>query len=229
MALGLSNSNGGGSFDRVPVLKYDARAGRIFRIDREQDASGAWQTDQVEITQDFQAVMDLENIQVGWLHFPAGSAPSINVVKFGEAMPDKPSKDHKQGFRLLMKLGKSCGGDVREMAANAQVSINGIDELHTAYTEGAKTNAGMLPVVKLKTTIAITTKGKDKDGKPQSSTNYQPVWEIVKWVDRPAELNGSASPQAAPASVISEPVTPSKPAHPPEPVAAPAADDDNEF
>lgn len=189
MALGLQ-SGGGGDFDRTPIIKYDARAGRIFRIDRSQDSGGTWQTDQVEITNGFQAVMDLENIQVGWLNFPAGGAPSMVLVKLGEALPPKPADGSKQGFRVLMKLGKSSGGDLREMASNAGVSIAGMDALHTAYTTGLKDNAGLLPVVALSTTTAVTKAGKDKDGKAQSSTNYQPVWGIVKWVSRPAELGG---------------------------------------
>jgi hypothetical protein len=189
MALGLQ-VGGGGDFDRVAHCKYDARAGRIFRIDRSQDSGGTWQTDQVEITNGFQAVMDLENIQVGWLNFPAGGAPSMVLVKLGEALPPKPADGSKQGFRVLMKLGKSSGGDLREMASNAGVSIAGMDALHTAYTTGLKDNAGLLPVVALSTTTAVTKAGKDAQGKAQSSTNYQPVWEIVKWVPRPAELGG---------------------------------------
>lgn len=227
MALGLSNG-GGGNFDRVSLLKYDARAGRIFRVDREQDAGGTWTTNNVEVTNGFQAVMDLENIEVGWLHFPSGGAPSFMMVKFGEAMPAKPSNDHKQGFRVVMKLGKGSGGDVREMASNAGVSIAGIDELHTAYTEGAAANPGMLPVVALKTTTAITKSGKDVTGKAVSSTNYQPVWEIVKWVPRPVELNGQAASAAAPAPapVAAAPTPAAAPVA--APVAAPA-DNDNEF
>src|SRR6185369_6324639 len=189
MALGLQT--GGGNFeDRIALVKYDARAGRIFRIDRSQDAGVTWQTDQVEITNGFQAVMDLENIQVGWLNFPAGGAPSMVLVKLGESLPPKPADGSKQGFRVLMKLGKSSGGDLREMASNAGVSIAGMDALHTAYTAGLKDNAGLLPVVALSTTTAVTKTGKDAQGKAQSSTNYQPVWEIVKWVPRPAELGG---------------------------------------
>lgn len=210
MALGLQ-SGGGGDFDRTAIIKYDARAGRIFRIDRD-NVDGAWTTNQVEITQGFQAIFDLENIEVGWLHFPAGAAPSLHMVKFGEAMPAKPSAEHKQGFRVLMKLGKSSGGDLREMAANAAVSIAGIDELHSAYVEGVKANPGLLPVVALETTKAITKSGKDASGKAQSSTNYQPVWSIVKWVERPAELSGGKT--EAPAEVKAEPVK--------EPVKAPA-------
>lgn len=213
MALGLQSGGGGGDFDRTPIIKYDARAGRIFRIDR-ANIDGAWQTDQVEITSGFQAIMDLENIEVGYLHFPAGAAPSLHMVKFGETMPAKPSTEHKQGFRVLMKLGKSSGGDVREMAANAAVSIAGIDELHTAYTAGVAANPGLLPVVALETTKAITKTGKDANGKPQSSTNYQPVWSIVKWVERPAELSGAtaATGETKPAEAKAEP----------EPAKAPA-------
>lgn len=196
MALGLQSGGGGGDFDRTAIIKYDARAGRIFRIDR-NNVDGAWTTDQVEITNGFQAIFDLENIEVGYLHFPAGAAPSLVMVKFGEPMPAKPTADHKQGFRVLMKLGKSSGGDLREMAANAAVSIAGIDELHTAYTAGKAANPGLLPVVALETTKAITKTGKDASGKPQSSTNYQPVWQIVKWVERPAELAGKAAETVA--------------------------------
>jgi len=194
MGLGLPMNNGGA--DRPSIIKYDGRAGRIHRIDR-SNASGEWVTNEVEITKDFQAVMDLENIETGWLSFPAGGAPDIQTVKIGGTMPDRPSDKHKSGFRLLMKLGKSCGGDVREMASNAQVSIKGMDALYDAYLKDAGANAGKLPVVTLDDTLQVKSSGKDKDGKPQSSTNYQPVWKIVSWIDRPAELGGAAS--AAPA------------------------------
>lgn len=146
MALGLPS--GGGGEQRTPVIKYDGRAGRLFRVDREQ-INGAWSTNNVEVTPVFQAVMDLERIELGWLHFPTGAAPSIAVAPFGQPMPAKPSDQHRAGFRVEMLLGKAAGGDVREMAANAQVAIKGMDELHDAYLKGVKDNAGKLPVVKL--------------------------------------------------------------------------------
>lgn len=223
MALGLQTESGGGG-DYADIVKFDARAGRMFRVDRAQDASGAWQTNNVEITNDFQAIMDLEGIQVGWALFAAGLAPSFALVPLGQPLPPKPSADHKQAFKLMMKLGKSCGGDVREMAAQSKAVIGSIDTLHTAYEAGKAANPGKLPVVSLKGSTPIVSVGKG-----QSSTNYQPVWEIVKWVDRPAELNGSG---AAPVSNISEPLAPSKPATPPEAAASATAvtgDDDNEF
>lgn len=192
MGLGLSTGGNGGGADRIPVVKYDARAGRIFRLDREQ-VDGQWTSNNVEITDGFSAVMDLENIQVGWLNFPAGGAPEMTLVKLGEPMPAKPSDRHKNGYRLIMKLGKSSGGDVREMAANAGVSIGAMDALHTAYEAGLKSNVGKLPVVTLDGTTAHTSSGKDKDGRPQTSTNYAPIWKIVSWIARPADMGGTST------------------------------------
>lgn len=208
MGLGLPQSSGG-DFNRTPIIKYDARAGRIHRIDRSNE-SGTWETSEVELTQGFQAIFDLENIETGWLCFPAGAAPDIRTVKVGTPMPERPSDKHRAGFRLLMKLGKSCGGDLREMAANAKVSIAAMDKLYDAYLAGVQDHAGKLPVVTLAGTEKVVSNGKDEQGKPQSSTNYQPVWEITAWVDRPAELNGEAVADTAPAAAKDEPKTTTK-------------------
>jgi hypothetical protein len=217
MALGLSlGGSGDGSFEeRVPILKYDSRAGRLFRVDRSNE-SGQWETDTVEITNDFQAVIDMENVEVGWMNFQAGSAPDFKMVALGEQLPPKPGDAHRQGFRVRMKLGKMCGGDVREIAGNAKVMIAGFDKLHTAYEAGLGQNAGKLPVVKLAKTIPVTT-----GQKGQQSTNYEPVFEIVKWVDRPEGLTAPNAPEATQAQ------EPKKEA--PKEAPKPAADDGDEF
>ena len=186
MALGLvTESNGGGDFNKV--VKFDARAGRMFRVDREQDGGGQWQTDNVEVTNGFTAVMDLENIEVGWMLFAAGVAPQITVVKLGEPLPPRPSDQHKQGFRMMMKLGKASGGDVRELAATSKAVLGAVDDLHNAYEAGKKENPGKLPLVALTGSKAIVSTGKG-----QSSTNYAPIFEIQKWLDRPSDLGGAA-------------------------------------
>jgi len=193
MALNLPQRGSGE--DRTPIVKYDARAGRLFRVDRTQ-ADGSWDTNTVEITPVFQAVMDLEHIELGWLYFPTNGAPEIEVAPYGKPLPPKPSDKHRPGFRVHMKLGKQAGGDIREMAANAQASINGMDDLHDAYLKGVKDNAGKLPVVQLDKTTPIITTGKGQDGKPVSSQNYQPVWKIVGWAARPPELAPGQKPPA---------------------------------
>ena len=186
MALNLPARSGGE--DRTPVLKYDARAGRLFRVDRTQ-SDGSWETNTVEITPVFQAIVDMERIELGWLYFPTGGAPEITVAPYGQPMPAKPSDKHRPGFRVYMKLGKQAGGDIREMASNAQASIVGMDLLHDHYLKDRAAHPGELPVVRLEKTVAVVTSGKGADGKPVSSQNYQPVWAIVGWAARPADLD----------------------------------------
>lgn len=203
MALGMQTESGGGG-DFTPIVKYDARAGKMFRVDRTQDDGGSWNTDNVEITNGFQAVFDLENIEVGWALFAAGAPPSFALAPLGVPMPARPTSEHKNAFRILIKLGKSAGGDVRELASQAKVMIAAVDKLHDEFTAGLKTNPGKLPVVAMTGSAPVVSKGQGK-----SSTNYQPVFEIVKWVDRPAELNGAP---AAPAQVAPAPVATPAPA-----------------
>lgn len=211
MALGL-NVGGEGGGDFTPIVKWDARAGRAFRIERSQGSDGAWNTENVEITQGFTSVMDLENIEVGWALFATGVAPSYAMVSIGQPLPARPSDQHKQGFRVMMKLGKSSGGDVREMSSTSKAVLGAVDDLHTAYEAQKAANPGKLPVVALTGSKAIVSTGKG-----QSSTNYAPIFEIQKWVDRPAELGGAAG------------ATQQEAAPTPPPPAAPTASDDDEF
>jgi hypothetical protein len=63
MGFGL-NLNAGG--DYLPVLKYDARAGRLFRMDRDE-VSG--EQDPVDITDVFEAAVDFAHGEAGWCWF----------------------------------------------------------------------------------------------------------------------------------------------------------------
>jgi hypothetical protein len=195
MALGLNYNTGSGDGSNiVPFVKYDARAGRFFRNDR-TEVNGAYSNNPVDITNGFKAVMDLENVEVGYLKFAAGSAPESLLVKLGDPMPQKPNDaKSKQGARVMMKLHQSCGGDVRETTSNAAAFLKGIDDLHTAYEAAKAANPGKLPIVVLKTTIPVTSGSGDK-----KSTNYQPVFEITGWAPRPNDLVHVAKGNSAPA------------------------------
>src|SRR6478609_8406198 len=85
MALGFTQTGGGGDF--TAILKYDGRAGKIFREDRAQDATGAWVKSSNEISRNFKAVFDFENIEVGYINFPAGGAPDFQMVALGDPFP----------------------------------------------------------------------------------------------------------------------------------------------
>jgi hypothetical protein len=227
MALNLPDRGSGE--DRTPIVKYDARAGRLFRVDRTQ-ADGSWESETVEITPVFQAVMDLEHIELGWLYFPTNGAPEIEVAPYGQPLPAKPAGGKaRPGFRVHMKLGKTCGGDIREMAANAQVSIKGMDKLHDAYLKDAPAHPGQLPVVKLGTTVAVASQGKGADGKPVVSQNYEPCWEIIGWVPRPVELvlGGGVANDGTHAGTTQMRTTQQQLPEPePEPVKLPSITDD---
>jgi hypothetical protein len=180
MALGFSGSSGGGDFK--PVCKYNAKAGRMYRVDR-VDNGGTFSNEEVEITTGFQAVFDMDSIEVGYAKFVRGSAPEWRMVKLGQPWPDCPpdvgqdgKRLFKKTFRLDIKLGASIGGDVREFASSAGCVIDAFNLVHTAYEQGLKDNPGKLPVVAMPSTVKQAGKGGDN--------NYAPVFEIVGWVDR---------------------------------------------
>lgn len=222
MAFGFNYESNAG--DIVPVLKFDARAGRFFRVDR---ADG--QNNPVDVTQGFKAVMDFENIEVGYINFPAGAAPEFRMVPIGSAMPENPGGKFRQGIRMMLKLGKDSGGDIREIATTAKAVLGAFDACHTEYVAGAAANPGKLPVVALETTVPIVTQGRDERGNPVKTTNYAPVFKIVSWVSRPDDLvfvpkGGGSSPAAAAAAPAATP-----PSTGSTPVSAPAAADDDDF
>ena len=166
--------------DFMPILKFDARAGRLFRVDRENTGDG-FSNEPVDITSSFKAIVDFENIEVGWIDFVAGSAPDFRLVKMGEALPPRPSDRHKNGVRFILKLAKACGGDkpIREMAGTSKAFLSGIEAVFNAYLAGKGKNAGKLPVIVLEKTTPI----KSGSGERQS-TNYQPTFKIVSWAPR---------------------------------------------
>lgn len=207
MGLGLNTEMGGGG-DFAPLVKYDARAGRFFRADR-TEGPGGWETSNVDITQGFKAIFDLENIQVGWAAFRAGMAPEFRLVPLGAALPPRPEgmvSDGKggtkpafqQAFKVMLKLAKTCGGDVRELASTAKAAVGAVDLLHSAYEAQKADHPGQLPVVAMTGSTPIKSSGKG-----QTSTNYAPIFEIVSWVDRPADLKAPKPPATpAPASNV---------------------------
>jgi hypothetical protein len=175
-----TETSGGGDF--LPIVKYDARAGRIFRVDR-VDTGGQFVSEPVDITRNFKAIFDLENIETGWINFASGGAPDFKLVPMGSLLPGRPTDQHKNGIRLMLKLAKECGGDrpIREIAGTSKAFLSGVEKLYHDYTDRAKQEGegDKLPVVVLKDTTPITS----GQGAKQS-TNYVPVFEIVGWALR---------------------------------------------
>lgn len=169
--------------DFDPWVKYNAKAGRWYI---KGDDGNEKEVDKPTF------VADMANIKTGWILFLEGQAPSKEFDPSLEQMLPKPSDAHKRGFQLRLFSGKSFGGVV-ELCSSSMHLCKAIAALYTEYEANAKD--GQVPVVEYTGSTGM----KDKMG-----TNYAPNFKIVKYVDRPAEFDATAEPEAAaptPASV----------------------------
>ena len=214
----METTSGGGAFN--PFIKYNAKAGRWYS--KRDDSTD---TEEFEVS-DMTAVVDLERLQTGWFLFEAGTAPaSVIDAQMGVA-GEKPGGNFKRGFQCLFFSPKNFpSSGVREFSTTASIVIESFNNLHTEY---ANNGSGKLPVVKCIGVDPITSK---------HGTNYQPKFEIIDWVDRPAELDNatmeSSSAPATPApsatSDAGHQPPPAVTSAPPAAASPPAADDGNLF
>lgn len=191
MAFGLPTSGGG---DILPYVKYNAKAGRMTRVDRVQSDHG-WESVDFDITDDFSAVFDMENIQVGWAYYGQQGPQRKMGIYNKEPTPPQPDdvdsdgkKLYKSGFLVKIALAKASGGGIREFGSNAGCVVEALGALYDAYEVAPEAQQGKLPIVSLSGVTA---------DKGQHGTNYVPSFEIVKWVDRPETLT-APSPTATP-------------------------------
>lgn len=195
MALGFSNTSQ--TSEILPRVQYDARAGRLFKVQREQQGDGSWSNDKVDITSSNPTfVLDMGSIEIGWGAFlPTG--PDFRMTPLGNPFPEKPSAEHKQSFRVKLFSPKYLEG-IREFSSSAKVVMGAIDELHSQFEASPEAAKGKVPVVQLTGSVPIVSKGK-----AGTSTNYAPTLKIISWVDRPDELGQRTVPvPGAPAAAV---------------------------
>jgi hypothetical protein len=178
--FGFSTETSSGDF--TPIVKYDARAGLLFRMDRIQASDGSFSSEPVEITDIFKALADFENIEVGWIDFSTGSAPSFVLVPRGKMLPERPSANHKQGIRFLLKLARECGGDkpIREIAGTSKAFLSAAEKVVAQYDAEKAAHPGQLPVIMFDGKAVPVKTGTGN----KSSTNYHPKFKIVGWAPR---------------------------------------------
>lgn len=154
------------------------------------------------------AVFDIQNVQLGWMLLETGNRdwqPWPN----NEQQP-KPQGEYKAGFDVDVFSTTMFGDEpVRSYSSNSTGNVMFIQELYNAAEQCPEFAQGMSPVVQLNGSKAI------KVGK---GTTRIPQFSIVKWVPRPAALNGDDEPAQAPA-----PKAAAKPA--PAPAAASSGDE----
>jgi hypothetical protein len=215
----------GGDF--TPIGKYDARAGRFFRVDRVDNGNG-FVNDPVDITSSFKALFDFENVEVGWIDFNPNSPPDFQLVPMGSALPERPSPRHKNGVRFLIKLAKECGGTkpVREVAGTSKAFLSGVEAVYNDYKAAKAANPGKLPVIVLEKTTPIKSGSGEK-----TSTNYRPDFKIVGWAPR-GDFKFEPKAKAAAPSIQTAPTPPSTGStkvEPPKPAPAMATAGEDDF
>jgi hypothetical protein len=184
--MGLNIVSQGGDFD--PWVKFNGKAGRWY-------IKGADGAEQEIANPTF--VADFANIKTGWINFVAGMAPDRVWDKSITEPTAKPSEAHKRGFSLRL-FSKASFGGVCELSSSSMHLCNAISELYDQFEKEIGAHKGELPVVQ----CTGATPQKDKMG-----TNYKPTFAILKWVPRPAELDGAAGDtDTAPAPKAAAPV-----------------------
>jgi hypothetical protein len=179
--------------DSTPIIKYNAKA----RL---------WKVDDVPLNA-ITFVVDMDNAEAGWSRFAENSAPDFRMVRVADLLagahypeaPDVRGADgtllYRKGFRVQVKIpDKVAAGkpSVREFASNSFVTKRAFDALFDQWFAGRAANPDKLPVVQVKNYEEVAGK---------HGSNFAPIFELVRWIDRPADLgpkaNGGAAPTAA--------------------------------
>ena len=182
MPLNFVNEGGGGAFVRFSVEDNEwlrsSEGGDLKEFD---PSSGV--------------VVDIANVQLGWLKL-SGGRDWVEWPSNDPTQAPRPSDQHKQGFLVKMFSKKLFGDEpVRELCTS-QTGMNiFIKKLYEECEASPDFKAGKVPA------IAIT-KAKEKMKIGAGSTRVPP-YEIKKWMNRPTELAGGSPVAAAPAPDVS--------------------------
>lgn len=176
MALGFVFKNDGRG-DFLPIIKFAATAGEFLVENRSPNGDGTWSRDYDELKLPIKLVMDLGDIDVGWLSFASG-APDFQMVKVGDKMPAQPSPEHKEAFRVKV-FNKSLG--LREFSQSSKNVMRAMEDLHNQFEAERGANMGKMPIVEISEILTIKYKKQDgSDGRVKV-----PAWKIVSWIDAP--------------------------------------------
>jgi hypothetical protein len=184
MAFGLPQRD---NSDFLPIVKIDAKAGRVFRMDR---LNGEDKPTAVDITNPPpRFAVDFGTLEIGFIHFDA-NGPDFRLAPVEGTPPEMPvEKDekgrfkHRQGFRLKLYGKRSLDG-VRELSSTAVCVVQRIEDLYLRYKQSPEASSGRIPVVELTGFVPVVT------GKVAKTTSYAPLFKIVDWIDRPSDVLG---------------------------------------
>jgi hypothetical protein len=194
--FGLSVPQAG---DFADICKYDARAGRLFKVVYDRDTRAKTNVDVTLPPPRF--AVDFGSIQIGYIRYSL-TGPDYRTVPEGQPIPKQPDdRDEKGGlaYRAGFKLklyGKILDG-LREWSSTAGCVLESVDDLYHKFKAAPEAATGQIPIVELARTIPMTI-GKGT----RQTTVYTPCFAIIGWTDRTSDMGDRTVPipkQAAPA------------------------------
>ena len=187
MAFGMKTTTG----DFLPICKYDARAGKFFKVDRRVDGG----SDAVELPLGTKFAIDFGSFEAGYVSFgPQGPVRHMQPYIEGQPMPAQPQEKDAEGklvFRpgFYAKIAGNAIDGVREWCSNAAVLLNAMDDLYQAFIRAPEAAQGQIPIICIASTVAV----KSGTG-ARASTNYAPVLRTEGWTPRPDVLGPRSVP-----------------------------------
>jgi hypothetical protein len=191
MAFGLPQPAPSGDYN--DFVKYDANAGRLFRMDK--DAT-TYEQLPVDITTPApRFAIDFGSLEVGYGFFSQGNPPDLRLVPYGQPLPEQP-RDLDEKKRLKFRptfrvklVGKVLDG-LREWTSQANCVMEAVEDLHQKFKEHPEAQAGKVPIVEMTRTLPVTL-GKGK----RARTIYAPCFQIIGWTERTAEMGDRVVPK----------------------------------
>jgi hypothetical protein len=178
--------------DIPDIVKYDANAGRMFRID--YDAGEKTSVDITTPPPHF--AIDFGSLRVGYIRYTA-NGPDMQMVPEGQPVPrqpddldDKGRKAYRAAFHVLC-YGKVLGG-LREWSSSASCVLESMEDLYKKFQDSPEAMDGRIPIVELTRTMAVTF------GKKNPKTSYAPVFTIVGWTERVPAMGKRTVPTPTP-------------------------------
>lgn len=169
--MGFMQSTTNDGEDFKVYVAFNAKAGRWYTKEDKPEA-------ELFEVKDMTAVFDFANLKTGWFLFAPGVAPVKQIEPTLNACTPRPGDGFKKGFQINLFSNKNLLG-VREFASTAGAVIDSMNDLYDLYIGAPEAREGKLPVVRCVDVKPIVGK---------HGTNYSPIFQIMSWTDRPAEL-----------------------------------------
>ena len=178
MGFGL-NLNAGGDF--LPIVKFDARAGRIFRIDREDTGGKTRSTSQLlrggSRLSEWRGRLGRFSVWPGTRFRHGADRRAAAATADEEPRPGRAPAPH-----AVVERRRAARSGCAKWRRRQRRAIGGLEAL-TTWLAGREQTRARRCVARL-----AGVKPVPSGGGGQKSTNYEPTFAIVKWVKAPAEF-----------------------------------------